>query len=362
MRPARATSRAAALVLGVALGLAGVELALRALGLPRFHSAKRSPSQFVFLPELVAKGDPFYVNTPSTELVFHYDSDPRGYFGPEGVVVHRTNEHGFRGPAFGDKREGVPRIAFLGDSFTFGEGVRFEDTFPEVTARALGAALGREVEAYNFGVGGHNTTQSLQVYQRIARSARADTVVLGYVLNDAEPPLYEVVAGRATPLRRPREESVEEGLDDARPPDRWPWHLHLAQLLWKRRAAAARTERTTEHYRALFGPGSAGWEESRRALTELCREVRADGARAWVVVFPILVDLGPDYPFRHAHELVATAAREAGAEVLDLLPAVAGRDATELWVHPTDQHPNEIADRIFGEALARALLEAGALR
>ena len=361
-RARRLAPRAGAVVLGLALALVALELALRLSGLPRYYAAKRSPSQFAFLPELVSRGEPFYVNMPSSELVFRYDGDPRGYFGPDATVVHRTNEDGFRGPAFGDRRPGVARVAFLGDSFTFGEGVRFEDTFPEVAARVLGQALERPVEAYNFGVGGHNTAQSLQVYRYVARSAQADVVVLGYVLNDAEGPLYEIVEGRATPARRPREETVDEGVDEARPPERWPWQLRLAQLVWKRRAAADLTRRTLAHYRALYEEGSAGWAASREALVALCREAHEAGARPWVVIFPILVHLGPDYPFAREHALVADAARGAGAAVLDLLPVFARREATELWVHPTDQHPNEVAHRMAGEALARALLDAGALR
>ena len=47
--------------------------------------------------------------------------------------------------------------------------------------------------------------------------------------------------------------------------------------------------------------------------------------------------------------------------VLDLQPAFAGHDGPELWVHPTNQHPNEIGHRIAGTALYEFLAREGLL-
>ena len=35
-----------------------------------------------------------------------------------------------------------------------------------------------------------------------------------------------------------------------------------------------------------------------------------------------------------------------------VLPAFAGHEGPELWVHPNNQHPNEIANGLAGRALA----------
>jgi hypothetical protein len=43
--------------------------------------------------------------------------------------------------------------------------------------------------------------------------------------------------------------------------------------------------------------------------------------------------------------------------VLDLFDAFRGRDGPSLWVHPTNQHPNEEAHAIAAEALGRFLRE-----
>ncbi len=87
-----------------------------------------------------------------------YPSNPRGYFdldlrsaavreryaarGMAGLdtvaatypfaVEFDYNSHGFRDRTFGERNEGVLRVAVVGDSFTEGQGVREEHTFPRV--------------------------------------------------------------------------------------------------------------------------------------------------------------------------------------------------------------------------------------
>jgi len=40
---------------------------------------------------------------------------------------------------------------------------------------------------------------------------------------------------------------------------------------------------------------------------------------------------------------------------VDLLPALAGKRADELWVHALDPHPNARAHRLAAEAMAPAV-------
>ncbi len=73
------------------------------------------------------------------------------------------------------------------------------------------------------------------------------------------------------------------------------------------------------------------------------------------MVFPILHKLNASYPFRDIHGMVDQEAEAGGALALDLLPSFEGNSAPDLWVHPTDQHPNAKAHRIAAEALAAKL-------
>jgi hypothetical protein len=363
--PPRLAVRLALVAGGTLVGLLLAELLLAALDRPRFYKPHSFPTQFWFLPS--REGEvPRYVNAPSCRIRFVYDGNPRGYFGPANEVDHLTNRLGFRGPEFrivlrdgvavADKPAGTVRLVFLGDSFTFGAGVRDEDTYP---ARA--AALLQErhptppprFEAYNFGVGGYNTTQSLWLLESLGLPALPDGVVLGYVLNDAEPPLFEV--DPVTRGRRRAARPVEEGAGDPEP-DGWLYRLRTARAVWQLFANRARTRRTVDHYRALYEDDSPGWQESRRALREIIARCAKARVPCCVLLFPVLHELNDRYPFRTIHEKIRREVADTDAVFIDLFPRLKGMRAEDLWVHPADQHPNEKVHLIAAQALVAEFL------
>lgn len=93
----------------------------------------------------------------------------------EGV---RTNSVGMRSAVeFGLERvPGRPRILFVGDSYTFGQGVSNHETFQSVLARDY--LKGWEV--MNFGVSGYGAGQMLLLFEQVGASYRPDVVVLGF--------------------------------------------------------------------------------------------------------------------------------------------------------------------------------------
>jgi len=122
-----------------------LEISLWILGLPKEYSPHTYPPQF----ERVENRDVLYVNKPSTSINFTYDGNPRGYFHWDNTVNQTTNSLGFRGGEFSkDKLENSYRAAFLGDSFTFGEGVYDGDAYPQKFAEIANrenAARGKKI-------------------------------------------------------------------------------------------------------------------------------------------------------------------------------------------------------------------------
>jgi hypothetical protein len=84
---------------------------------------------------------------------------------------------------------------------------------------------------------------------------------------------------------------------------------------------------------------------------------RQRGVPFVVAIFPLFGNrLDEGYPFAEAHAKVAQAAAEAGARVVDLLPAYRGLRWDVLVVDgAADEHPNEIAHRIAAGVILRAL-------
>ncbi|MCH2590745.1 MAG: hypothetical protein MK004_19915, partial [Planctomycetales bacterium] len=69
-----------------------------------------------------------------------------------------------------------------------------------------------------------------------------------------------------------------------------------------------------------------------------------------LAIFPELMSL-EDYPFTAIHTFVNETCGELGLPVHDLLPDFRGLTDQQLWVHPTDHHPNEIAHDIVARSL-----------
>jgi hypothetical protein len=344
------------LALGLLVSLVAAELVLRVIDQPRFPDAHTETRRFMMTDERV-NGMPIYVNYPG-EITFTYDDNPRGYFGPDNEVHHEVNPDGFRGRPFAAKPVGTRRLVFLGDSFTFGEGVRLEHTYAEVAAKYL-STPGLPVEACNLGVGGYNTTQSANLLQAIGLGLKPDAVILGYVPNDAEPPLFEIDSVTGQPTRRNREALVEAEAAPRKPPSTLFCRLRFGQLIWRAKEQVRISRQTISYYRSLYEPEQDGWQESEKALHEIISVCQSNGVPCIVVMFPILTELSDDHPFKSVHEQVGEVVTEAGGVFVDLLPALEGRDAQKLWVHSTDQHPNERVHAIAGELIAGAIRALG---
>ena len=346
-------------LVGLLIGLLATEIVLRVLQYPRFYRAHSAPPQFAFLK--VGPTNFVCVNTPSTRIRFVYDGNPRGYFGTSNEVEHSINSAGFRGPEFTlTKPVRTLRIACLGDSITFGEGVRDEDTYSERVAALLRAQLASQdatCESFNFGVGGYNTEQELFALQNYALMTSPDVVIVGYNLNDPEPLLFRLDPVSGEPVRRPREFSIPEGLDDALPPTTILYRSRLVQFLWQKRAKQACTRQTVRYYQNLFAPDSPGWQNSRQALRAIVATCQARQIPCIVVVFPVLYQLNDRYPFQAIHDMIQQEVVSAGGVCVDLFPLLKGRSSSALWVHPTDPHPNEIVHAVAAKALCERIEE-----
>jgi DNA repair photolyase len=102
-------------------------------------------------------------------------------------------------------------------------------------------------------------------------------------------------------------------------------------------------------YAEAYRPDDPRWIVVREALQRVGRTARERGLPVVLFVHPVLVSLDRRYPFTSEHAQVLRAARQAGLQAFDLLEAFQGQRAEDLWVHRSDQHPNE-----RGHALAAA--------
>ena len=106
-----------------------------------------------------------------------------------------TNKFGFREEK--EVFQGKP-IMFLGDSFTLGHGVRYNDTYVKRVEDMLNAE-GYAYNTYNFGVGGYGTLQQSKIIEKYIEDMKPEVIVLAFYVNDPRDNLescsYEVDEG-----------------------------------------------------------------------------------------------------------------------------------------------------------------------
>lgn len=229
---------------------------------------------------------------------------------------------------------GTSRILMLGDLFTEGWGVPLQDTFSKRVER-LYAQRAIAAEVINAGVGNYNTVMEVNYYLDEGKKYDPDIIVLNFTFNDAEeiPPhpaenpllrfCYSCVylAGRSDTLLR--EASLRSN--------------------WK------------DYYLGLYDDGAPGWRAAKTALAALASEARAHHQKLLVASLPDLHQLDP-YPLQSITALAQQAALADGADFFDVLPALKAEVPAQLWVSPTDPHPNSRADALIAQALFDKLL------
>jgi hypothetical protein len=261
-----------------------------------------------------------------------------------GVLVE-TNSLGFREREYPLKRiPGVRRVAVIGDSYTFGVGVEFLDTYSKRLEEQLNRSWG-PTEVINFGVSGYNTVTELATFRETAAQFRPDLVIVGYVLNDAE----RLGTGdnaqveRKTPSRL---NAAHLQLKDSSMLYRYLSPKLGAVLgLFNARYAVGGTNQIIRS----FDDHSLGWMESRQALVELAGEAKKIGAPMLVVVFPMILDF-TTYPLGPAHHKITQFCKDNGIDVLDLLSRFEREKAADLVVF-LDGHPNSRAHKIFADEI-----------
>jgi lysophospholipase L1-like esterase len=248
-----------------------------------------------------------------------------------------------------DAAQDVFRLAIIGDSFTVGQGVQFDDAYPARLERWLNYNAGvPPVDVLVHARQGTSTREQLRFLDR-ALAEEPHLVLLGLFLNDPERPGDpDLAAWRARLVPRPPAGAVAALARLFRT-------VEWTHTRWERwRAARA----GMEYYHFLSSPANSGWRPFVEALAIFAERCRQEDVPLAVVIFPGMGYLGPDYPHGFAHEALDGVLEPLGIPTLDLLPAFADKSPTRMAVLPgVDHHPSEIAHRLAAETILDWLLD-----
>jgi lysophospholipase L1-like esterase len=275
----------------------------------------------------------------------------------DGVTIH-TNSLGNRGGECShDKLPGTFRILGLGDSYTFGAGVEYEDTYLRILEKLLNKSNlsgSLSYESVNLGVEGYNTVQELASLREEGLSLQPDLILVGYLFNDVDD---EISMSGELPIGQPvnMNSVLTRFILDLKA------RSHLFAFVSPRLAALLRKFDIRNigmvgSYANQFVEGSIGWKKSQDALLEMDALARSADSRLAVLVFPAFVSLSRgDYPLLQYHRAVTNFCQAHGIPVYDLYPDFEGKTESRFWVSLTDPHPNSAANHVAAEAIYRFL-------
>jgi lysophospholipase L1-like esterase len=261
---------------------------------------------------------------------------------------YRRNERGLRDRDYGAKPDGTRRILMLGDSFTYGSGVRDEEAvFPRLVEKELQGSFHLadvdDFEVLNGGLPGSLTKAWVRLWNRVGEDFDPDVVLIVFFLRDGT---RTSSTKFFTAIRR---EIVRRNMES---------RLYAYSYLYRRVRDTLDRQAVSDVYARAIMESYLGsekqqeeWGLAQENLRWLRDAARGHGATVGLVVFPILMELNDPYPFAPVCDQIEAFARANDIPVLSLLPAFLGQRGPDLWISPFNQHPNAKAHAVAAAAI-----------
>ncbi len=113
--------------------------------------------------------------------------DNLSYFSSKWEKTVHYNHWGFRERDFDPiKSSGTYRIAVIGDSLAFGQGINENDRFSDLLEEKLNAKSKHRYQVLNFALPGAETTDEIKYLKNAVLSNKPDFVLLAWYINDVQ--------------------------------------------------------------------------------------------------------------------------------------------------------------------------------
>jgi hypothetical protein len=235
------------------------------------------------------------------------------------------------------------RLAFLGDSMTYGDNVEPQQTFCALVGQLLTADRSEGVLTINLGFRGTSPGWQLDKFLPLREILKPNVVVHVVYPNDLGINMHR----RLDEIYRWRDGDL--WLGDGSYVLRYAERQVRYWVAWKRTIDYFRGGRNSTER-------AAAWAKFKSDVSACKDAVEQGGAVYCLVLFPWLVRLD-DYALTDVHATMRQFAMQLGVLYLDLLDAFAGRDPETLRVSLANEHPNALGHRLAAERIARFLRE-----
>ena len=244
-----------------------------------------------------------------------------------------------------EKPVGTRRIAFVGDSFTYGWGINNpDDLFTSILQRRFDNGPTGSVEVMNVAWPNWDTDRHIESIRTITSVYDVDEVILCYLPNDIITvlPVMDQVDPRALPEQYTLNTQTSFLMD----------YLYLRLV--------PQTYSSVRNYCDWIWDGYRDpdvWAKQTAQLDAIVETCADRDVTLRVALFPFLRVWGERYDGPALHKQLADFFRYRNVDVVDLLPTTAGFASSELTVNAVDAHPNEMAHQRFADEIWKAFFE-----
>ncbi|MBI1390750.1 MAG: hypothetical protein GC154_20150 [bacterium] len=349
-QPARTpspTRRRIFALLAIALGLCAsflmMEFACRLLGVGE--------------PNLTLTGNKrLFIPNDDPEIAFTMRPDYEDFVFGSNV---RINAKGLRDEEVDyEKPDGVKRILLLGDSVTFGYGVKEGDCFGDQWEAWLNRRQPGRWQVINSGVPAWTTVQEVRWFETEGLRYQPDAVALTYVMNDPEP-VHRLLPDGTTEIL-PVDE-MYRGVAELFPKPVLPFtggsylmkFLNRTLLLMHPNWREVLSRLDTWFNRDIFE--QPGWDACLAAFERLKRDCGERGIFLLVIQHPLMFQLysKEGHAFTPHYQRVEQALTERGIAYVNPLDDYIGQRVSAMRAYVDDPHPSRAAHLIHAQRLHR---------
>lgn len=249
-----------------------------------------------------------------------------------------------------EKEEKTLRIAFLGDSYTYGFGIKVKDTFPAVAQRILSQKIkDRRIQCLNFARKGANTEKELEILKEKILPYQPDVIVLGFVLNDFS---YKERQARVNKLYRKDRKKYRpfQKLEKIS-----KLMFYIDQFIFGKFSSSGQIQ--IDELNSLFDPAqNERFDEMHTMLTEILKIL--SNSKGMVLFFPHFIKNEEKlFFYQQGKRIVAGLCRQFNLDFIEILPHLKHKPFYKWWLHPVDHHPNGEAHAIIGGLVAQQILK-----
>jgi hypothetical protein len=269
----------------------------------------------------------------------------------------RYNTKGFRDYEHPEEKPpGIIRILGIGDSYTFGMRVNFEDIYLTRLERMLNDQYPtRHYEVINMGVPGYNTLSERDLLEKQGLLYQPDLVIIGYVLNDAEHPRVKEPYTRKIKSLIGEESSYSKKLKEISYLYRQLYFLYIWGLLGK-------SVNQLDFLESLYSEETNPYlSYANQALAEMIQMVKQQNGNVLIALFPVFsLDRNEENRFTKARDLIQGICTQNGAVFTDTYPIfrdiLKSGKAKRYWSTPFDAHPGKEAHGIIAEQIFKMIV------